>query len=51
MLLVSFLHWVQPLSIWQVGDCGLQTYQTATKFERATTDRREPACSRQAQRS
>jgi len=23
--------------IWQVGDCGLQTYQTEIKFERATT--------------
>jgi hypothetical protein len=24
------------LSICKVGDCGLQTYQTATKFKRAT---------------
>ncbi len=25
------------LSIWQVGDCGLQTYQTEIKLERAKT--------------
>ena len=24
-------------SIWQVGDCGLQTYQTEMKLKRATT--------------
>lgn len=24
------------LSIWKVGDCGLQTYQTVTKLKRAT---------------
>jgi hypothetical protein len=36
-IIFSFQQWVVTFSIWQVGDCGLQTYQTEMKLERATT--------------
>ena len=30
-------NWLVTVSICKVGDCGLQTYQTAEKLKRATT--------------
>ena len=37
MVCIYFLIVAKRLSIWQVGDCVLQTYQTKKKLERATT--------------